>query len=41
MELLSSQGWSSVYTIETIITQLGATLVDGKARIAFGARGKI
>jgi len=38
MELLNPKGWSSVYTVETIITQLGATIVEGNGRIAFGAR---
>lgn len=40
MELLTPQGWSSVYTVEMIITQLGATIVEGCGRIAFGASGK-
>ncbi|XP_033627031.1 uncharacterized protein LOC117289937 [Asterias rubens] len=33
MELLTPQGWSSSYTIEAVILQLGATLVAGHARI--------
>ncbi|KAL5482093.1 hypothetical protein EMCRGX_G022376 [Ephydatia muelleri] len=33
MELLTPQGWSSAYTIEAVILQIGATLVKGKARI--------
>ncbi|XP_033109635.1 ubiquitin-conjugating enzyme E2 Q1-like [Anneissia japonica] len=37
MELLTKQGWSSAYSIESIIMQIGATLVKGKARIQFGA----
>lgn len=40
MELLTPQGWSSVYTVESIITQLAATLVDSNARITFGAFGE-
>lgn len=36
MELLTTQGWSSAYTIEAIIMQISATLVKGKARIHFG-----
>lgn len=40
MELLNPNGWSSVYTVEAIITQLTATIVEGKGRIAFGAHGK-
>lgn len=40
MELLNPKGWSSVYTVETIITQLAATIVEGKGHVAFGARGK-
>ena len=37
MELLTKQGWSSAYNIESIILQISATLVKGKARIQFGA----
>jgi len=37
MELLTKQGWSSAYSIESIILQISATLVKGKARIQFGA----
>lgn len=40
MELLNPKGWSSVYTVETIITQLAATIVEGLGRVEFGARGK-
>ena len=29
------QGWSSAYTVEAVILQISATLVKGKARIAF------
>uniref|UniRef100_A0A4W4GIN9 E2 ubiquitin-conjugating enzyme n=1 Tax=Electrophorus electricus TaxID=8005 RepID=A0A4W4GIN9_ELEEL len=37
MELLTKQGWSSAYSIESVIMQINATLVKGKARIQFGA----
>ncbi|KAI8737899.1 ubiquitin-conjugating enzyme E2 Q1 [Biomphalaria glabrata] len=37
MELLTKQGWSSAYSIESVILQIAATLVKGKARIQFGA----
>lgn len=37
MELLTAQGWSSAYSVESIILQIAATLVKGKARISFGA----
>lgn len=37
MELLTTQGWSSAYNIESVILQISATLVKGKARIQFGA----
>lgn len=37
MELLTKQGWSSAYTIEALIMQIGATLVAGKSRISFGS----
>ena len=33
MELLTKQGWSSAYSLESVIMQLSATLVKGKARI--------
>jgi ubiquitin-conjugating enzyme E2 Q len=29
------QGWSSAYTMEAVVMQISATLVKGKARIAF------
>lgn len=32
-----SQGWSSAYSIESVIMQISATLVKGKARVQFGA----
>ena len=31
------QGWTSAYSIESVILQIAATLVKGKARIQFGA----
>lgn len=34
---LISQGWSSAYSIESVIMQISATLVKGKARVQFGA----
>ena len=34
MELLTRQGWSSAYSVESVILQISATLVRGKARIA-------
>ena len=37
MELLTKQGWSSAYSMESVILQISATLVKGKARIQFGA----
>ncbi|XP_052279804.1 ubiquitin-conjugating enzyme E2 Q2-like [Dreissena polymorpha] len=37
MELLTKQGWSSAYSMESVIYQIAATLVKGKARILFGA----
>ena len=30
-----TQGWSSAYTMEALVLQIGATLVKGKARIVF------
>jgi len=38
MELLTKQGWSSAYCIESIISQISATLVKGKARIDFNPK---
>lgn len=38
MELLTKQGWSSAYSIESLILQIAATLVKGKARIQFEAK---
>lgn len=37
MELLTKQGWSSAYSLESVILQIAATLVKGKARIQTGA----
>jgi hypothetical protein len=31
------QGWTSAYSVESVILQIAATLVKGKARIQFGA----
>lgn len=33
MELLTKQGWSSAYSVESLILQIAATLVKGKARV--------
>lgn len=38
MELLTKQGWSSAYSIESLIMQIAATLVKGKARIVFDGK---
>lgn len=35
MELLTTQGWSSAYNMESVILQIAATFVKGKARINF------
>uniref|UniRef100_A0A7E4VG28 UBC core domain-containing protein n=1 Tax=Panagrellus redivivus TaxID=6233 RepID=A0A7E4VG28_PANRE len=35
MELLTKQGWSSAYSVESVVLQIAATLVKGKARINF------
>jgi ubiquitin-conjugating enzyme E2 Q len=35
MELLLKQGWSAVYTAESVILQVAATLVRGKGRVHF------
>lgn len=35
MELLTTQGWSSAYNMESVILQIAATLVKGKARVNF------
>ncbi|KAI1730718.1 ubiquitin-conjugating enzyme domain-containing protein [Ditylenchus destructor] len=39
MELLTKQGWTSAYSIESLIMQIAATLVKGKARISFETKG--
>nr|CAG4635534.1 EOG090X0867 [Artemia franciscana] len=36
MELLTKQGWCAAYNVESVIMQIAATLVKGKARIQFG-----
>lgn len=33
IELLTTDGWSSVYTVEAIIMQISSTLVEGGGRI--------
>lgn len=38
MELLTKQGWTSAYSVESLIMQIAATLVKGKARISFDAK---
>jgi len=38
MELLTKQGWTSAYSVESLILQIAATLVKGKARISFDAK---
>lgn len=38
MELLTKQGWSSAYSVESLIMQIIATLCRGKTRIQFHAR---
>ncbi len=38
MELLTKQGWSSAYCIESVILQIAATLVKGNARIDFQSK---
>ncbi|MFH4979242.1 hypothetical protein AB6A40_005951 [Gnathostoma spinigerum] len=40
MELLTKQGWTSAYSIESLILQIAATLVKGKARIQFDVKGQ-
>lgn len=41
MELLTKQGWSSAYSVESLIMQVAATLVKGKARISFEGKVRI
>ena len=38
MEVLTKQGWSSAYSVESLILQIAATLVRGKARIQFDGK---
>ncbi|CAJ0575403.1 unnamed protein product, partial [Mesorhabditis spiculigera] len=38
MELLTKQGWTSAYSVESVILQIAATLVKGKARIQFDTK---
>ncbi|CAI4225380.1 unnamed protein product [Auanema sp. JU1783] len=40
MELLTKQGWSSAYSVESVVLQIAATLVKGKARIQFDNKGQ-
>ena len=39
LEVLTRQGWSSAYSIESLILQISATLVKGSARITFNHKG--
>ena len=39
MELLTKQGWSSAYNVESLIVQIAATLVKGKARVQLDVAG--
>ena len=39
MELLTTQGWSSAYSMESVILQVQATITKGKARINFDEVG--
>ncbi|BFZ01641.1 hypothetical protein BsWGS_04675 [Bradybaena similaris] len=41
MELLTKKGWSSAYSVESIILQISTTLITGKARIQFGATNTV
>lgn len=41
MELLTKQGWSSAYCVESVILQIAATFVKGKARIEFDKKPHI
>jgi ubiquitin-conjugating enzyme E2 Q len=38
MELLTKQGWSSAYCIESVILQITATLAKGNARVDFNCK---
>lgn len=35
MELLTKQGWSSAYSLESVFLQIAATFVKGRARVVF------
>jgi hypothetical protein len=35
------QGWSSAYSVESVILQIAATLVKGKARVQFDVKVRI
>ena len=35
MELLTPQGWSSAYSMDSVILQISATMANGKGRIQF------
>ena len=37
MELLTPQGWSSAYSLESVILQVSATMSKGEARVDFGS----
>ena len=37
MEVLTKQGWSRASSTESVIMQISATRVKGKARVQFGA----
>ena len=39
--LFFAKGWSSAYSIESVIVQISATLVKGKARINFKENEKV
>jgi ubiquitin-conjugating enzyme E2 Q len=41
MELLTKDGWSSAYSIESLIMQIGATLIKGKARINTARKAEV
>ena len=38
LELLTKQGWTASYSVESLITQISATLVKGNARISFESK---
>lgn len=35
MELLTTQGWSSAYSMENVLMQISSTLITGHARVDF------